>query len=56
MSAAGSSDARGNLRAWVIYPQPGDSGSGWRPRSVIWAALAIVVLLAVAAALARQRR
>lgn len=49
-------DARGNLRAWVIYPQSGDVWSGWRPRTIINAALAIVLLCALGLAIVRQRR
>ena len=49
-------DSRGNLRASVIYPESGDAWSGWRPRTIVNAALAIVVLCALGAAVVRQRR
>ncbi len=47
-------DPRGNLRAWVIYPGPGDNRGGWRPRTGIKASIAIALLLAAAVALLRQ--
>lgn len=48
-------DPRGNLRAWSIYPAPGDLSADRRPRTVIEAAIAMVVLLTAVVALIRRR-
>ncbi len=48
-------DPHGNLRAWSIYPGPGDAWAGWRPGTVIKGIILIVVLLATVFGFIRRR-
>ncbi len=48
-------DPQGDLRAWAIYPGPGDSLIDWRPRTVVKGVAVIAVLLAAVVGLLRRR-
>ena len=49
-------DPRGNLRAWAIYPGPGDTWVGLRRRTVVEGVAVVAVLLTAALALLRRAR